>query len=211
MPVDGPLGRYGDDPERRGDRRPDESPDHGRFGGHETGAPLRLAETRSRSEYYEALRAADGYPAAAEDQRDPAPDRDSPERDWPSSGWETPGLADHPDRPLLDSFRVPPERAAHILDGDATGGGHRHGTGRPGKTEFPATWDDKKIIDTVVDVARNPDRVPVHQAWNDRWQARGARSDVDIVVIVERDGTVWSGWPLEGGPGVVRNPKKGTQ
>jgi hypothetical protein len=134
-----------------------------------------------------------------------------PDRDRARSGWKRPGVADHPDRPPPDSFRIPPERAAHILDGDATGGGHRHGTGRPGKTEFPATWDDSKVIDNVVDVARYPDGVPVQQAWNDRWQARGVRSDVDIVVIVERDGRIWSGWPLEGGPGVVRNPKKGTE
>jgi hypothetical protein len=101
-----------------------------------------------------------------------------------------------------------PERAAHILDGDATGGGHRHGTGRPGKTEFPAGWPDQKIIENVVGVARHPDTAPVIQAWNSRWQTRGLRDDVDIVVIVESDGRIWSAWPLEGGPGVVRNPKK---
>lgn len=204
MPIDGPPEPDGDDPEQHGDRRPDESPDHVGSGDYGTGAPMRLAETRNRTEYYDALRAADGYPAA-EDEPEPIPGADVPR-----SGWETPELAGHPDRPPAESFRVPPERAAHILGGDATGGGHRHGTGRAGKTEFPANWDDKKIINNVVDVARNPDEPPVRQEWNKRWQARGIRSDVDIVVIVERDGRIWSGWPLEGGPGVIRNPKKGT-
>jgi hypothetical protein len=138
------------------------------------GAPG-AAETRSRAEYYAALRAAD-------------PDR--------------------PPRP--ESLRLEPDRAAHILDGDDTGGGHRSGTGRPGKTEFPADWNDHKITEHVTDVAKNPDRSPVHQAWNDRWLARGQRDGVDIVVIAQSDGRIWTAWPLEGGAGVVRNPKEVT-
>jgi hypothetical protein len=138
MPIDGPPEPDGDDPERHGDRRPDESPDHVGSGDHGTGAPVQLAETRNRAEYYDALRAADGYPATEDD---PEP---MPGTDVPRPGWETPGLADHPDRPPAESFRVPPERAAHILDGDATGGGHRHGTGRAGKTEFRKTGTTRR-------------------------------------------------------------------
>ena len=33
----------------------------------------------------------------------------------------------------------------HILDGDGTGGGHKAGTGKPGKSEFPKDWSDAKI------------------------------------------------------------------
>ena len=68
------------------------------------------AEMRSRAEYYEELRATDKQMAASDCRSD---------------------------RPPLDSLHVTPERAGHILDGDRWGGGHRHGTGRPGKTEFP--------------------------------------------------------------------------
>jgi hypothetical protein len=64
MPVDGPPEPDGDDPGRHGDRRPDKSPDHGGSGGRGTGVPMRPTETRNRAEYYDALRAADGYPAA---------------------------------------------------------------------------------------------------------------------------------------------------
>jgi len=46
-----------------------------------------------------------------------------------------------------------PERRRHILDGDRTGGGHRAGTGRPGRSEFPTDWSDKKIIHEISDVA----------------------------------------------------------
>jgi Bacterial EndoU nuclease len=202
MPVDGPLGHDGDDAERNGDRQPDKPPGQGGAKGGD--GPVRLAESRDRVAYYEALHAADGRSVSGLDQAEPPRDAKAS-----ASGWDSPELADHPDRPPPDSFRVPPDRAAHILDGDPAGGGHRHGTGRAGKTEFPASWNDQKIIGNVADVARNPDAAPVRQAWNDRWQARGVRDEVDIVVIVERDGTIWSGWPLEGGPGVVRNPKDG--
>lgn len=109
----------------------------------------------------------------------------------------------------LISLRVTPERAGHILDGDASGrGGHRHGVGNPGKTEFPASWDDKKIMDNVHDVARRPDQPPIYQAWNSRWLTRGTRDDVEVVVVVASDGCIWSGWPRPGSPGVVSNPRR---
>ena len=113
----------------------------------------------------------------------------------------------HPDRPPPDSLHVAPERARHILDGDRWGGGHRHGTGRPGKTEFPSGWDDEKIIGHVLDVARAPDDPPVFQA-NRRWRMHGQREDVGINVIVQPDGRIWSAWPDAGSPGVVKNPRE---
>lgn len=144
---------------------------------------------RSRAEYY-AARTADDLAVPADEGR---------------SGWDA---VDTENTPPLDAIRITSERRTHILDGDAFGGGHRHGTGRPGKTEFPATWDDEKIIDTLLDVARRPDRVPQRQDRNGHWVTRGTRDDVDVVAIVAGDGRVWSGWPLPGGPGVVKNPKE---
>ncbi len=43
----------------------------------------------------------------------------------------------------------------HILDGDGPGkgGGHRFGTGKPGKSEFPASWTDEKILSEVSEIA----------------------------------------------------------
>ena len=101
-----------------------------------------------------------------------------------------------------------PERAKHILDGDSHGGGHRHGTGRPGKTEFPANWSDEKITDALVDVARRPDQQPKHQESKNNWVARGTREDVEVVAVIADDGRIWSGWPKAGGPGVVKNPEE---
>ena len=107
-----------------------------------------------------------------------------------------------------DDVRLTPERRAHILDGDETGGGHRHGTGEPGKTEFPAEWDDDRIIDAVLTVARTPDEAPERQDWNERWSVTGTRDGVEVVAIVESDGRVWTAWPGEGSPGVIKNPLK---
>lgn len=104
---------------------------------------------------------------------------------------------------------LPADRRTHILDGDPSdGGGHRPGTGHPDKTEFPAAWSDDRITDAVLSVARNPDQPPERQDWNERWQLGGTRDGVSIVAIVEPDGTICTAWPLDGSPGVVRNPVK---
>lgn len=59
-----------------------------------------------------------------------------------------------------------------------------------------------------MDVAAAPDDPPVWQP-NRRWRAHGVRDDVDVTVIVNHDGRVWTAWP-ESGPGIVRNPPKET-
>jgi hypothetical protein len=140
---------------------------------------------------------ADGKPPEA---GDPRTDR---------SGWDS---VDTADRPAVEEIGVSPERTTHILDGDlvGNGGGHRHGVGKPGKTEFPASWDDERIVDTVVDVARRPDSTPELQHWNDRWVCSGIRHSVEVSVIVLRSGEIWTAWPEEGSPGVIRNPPKET-
>ncbi len=177
---------------------------HRRPGGSAGDAPAARAEPaelRTRAECYEALRAAAGQPVDGRDNQGASADVHQDR-----SGWDT---VDPGKRPPLDALRVTPERSAHILDGDADGrGGHRHGVGNPGKTEFPASWDDKKIMDNVLDVALRPDQPPIYQAWNSRWLARGTRDEVEVVVVVADDGRIWSGWPRRGGPGVVSNPRR---
>jgi len=181
-----------------GEALPERRPDHDRPGADAARARAELTEPRTRAEYYEVLRAADdGSAHDGEIQRPADADR---------SGWDEVEGDDHPP---LDALRVTPERAGHILDGDADGsGGHRHGTGRPGKTEFPASWDDAKVVSHALDVAKHPDQPPVHQHWNDRWLCIGTRDSVEVSVVVLRGGEVWTAWPEEGSPGVVRNPRK---
>jgi hypothetical protein len=182
------------------DARPEQDARTGPAGGDMPARRAEPAETRSREEYYEVLRAADGGPSDKADAADSGDDR---------SGWDS---VDAADRPPVEAIRVTPDRRTHILDGepDSDGGGHRHGTGKEGKTEFPASWDDKKTMDNVLDVARRPDSAPVLQQFNKRWFCSGVREGVEISVIVLRSGDVWTAWPEEGGPGVVRNPKKET-
>jgi Bacterial EndoU nuclease len=165
---------------------------------------IRQAETRDRADCYEALRAADQIRS-----RLAHADRGA-DTGGQSSAWDDMPTADHSSRPAPDSLRLPPERTAHILDGDRWGGGHRHGTGRPEKTEFPADWDDQRIIGQIVDVARFPDARPVLQA-NHRWRVRGERDGVTITLVVHPDGRIWTAWPEEGSPGVIRNPREGQQ
>jgi hypothetical protein len=49
-----------------------------------------------------------------------------------------------------------PQARVHILDGDGPGhGGHRW-PGQPGKTPFPLSWSDNRIMHNVSDIATDP-------------------------------------------------------
>jgi hypothetical protein len=204
------LDSYDDGVDRPGEAKPEQHFRGGRQDADAAAGKTELTEARTRQEYYEALRAADGRPVQANDnQRAPADARTDAPADARTdrSGWDA---IDAEERPPPDAFRVSSERTVHILDGNSTGGGHRHGVGSPEKTEFPAIWDDKKIMGNVLDVARRPDSPPVLQHWNDRWVCSGTRESVEVSVVVLRSGEVWTAWPEEGSPGVHRNPRKET-
>ena len=190
------------------DAGPERHPQHRGSGGDAGATRAAQVEPRSRAECYEALRAADGGPAPTDEnqrQEDPGTDH-RPDPQPERSGWSR---VEAEDRPPPDAIRASPERASHILDGDEYGGGHRHGTGKPGKTEFPASWDDKKVVAAALDIARKPDQPPVHQDRNNRWLCSGTCDGVEVSVIVLPGGEVWTAWPQEGSPGVIRNPRKG--
>jgi hypothetical protein len=172
--------------------RPEREVPTGRPGSDVPAVRSEPVEPRSHEEYYEALRvASDGDNGAADADR---------------SGWDS---VDAEDRPKAEDIHASPERTTHILDGEpGGGGGHRHGVGKPGKTEFPASWDDEKIIGHVLEVVRRPDSAPVLQHRNNRWICSGTRDGVEVTAIVLRSGEIWTAWPEEGGPGVRRNPKK---
>jgi hypothetical protein len=87
-------------------------------------------------------------------------------------------------------------RRAHILDGDGSGGGHRAGTGRPGKTEFPKTWTDDQIIGAIESVANDSGAFRTTQP-NGRTVCDGLYEGQAVRVIVERDGiSVVTGFPI---------------
>lgn len=92
-------------------------------------------------------------------------------------------------------------------DGAGTpGGGHRHGTGRPGKTEFPQTWPDDKILAAIQDAAGHPADAD-WQEFNSRWRVSAEREHVRVTVVVLPDGSIWAAWPEPGGAGVTQNPR----
>ena len=85
--------------------------------------------------------------------------------------------------------RISRERQRHILDGDATGGGHGPGRGIPGKSEFPSRWSDRQVINYISDIIKDPRSRWTQQPGKPvRWRIEGTRNGVDIRVIVEPQG-----------------------
>jgi hypothetical protein len=102
-------------------------------------------------------------------------------------------------------IRVSRARRKHILDGDATGGGHGPGRGKAGKSEFPPTLTDQEIIDGVESIANDPNNYPggVIPSGGKPIRLTGSIKGVRAVVIADpaRD-DVKSAWP----DGIAPNP-----
>ncbi len=95
-------------------------------------------------------------------------------------------------------FVITEKRRKHILYGDETGGGHKMGMGRPGKTKFPAGWDDDKIIDAILQVA-NDAKLPMRQSGK-YWLKADVVEGVAIRAVLDRDkGEVVTGYPIKRG------------
>lgn len=94
-------------------------------------------------------------------------------------------------------------RAQHILYGDASGGGHKFGVGKPCKSEFPSDWSDEKILSTVKRIAAN-DNLPWRQEDNGYYVSEYSTEDgtrVRVVLDSERAHVI-TGYPTNG----QRNP-----
>lgn len=141
----------------------------------------------------------DGVEPIDTDDSDDLPNQSTEATAWDHVVGDAPSPADvH--TPDLDQI--------HILDGEGNGkGGHVAGTGNPGKTEFPESWDDDQIINNVEDVAKNPDRPPtLEQSGN--YKVNGTRDGVEIEGYVTPKGQVQTGYPLRG-DGVMKNDESG--
>ncbi len=82
-----------------------------------------------------------------------------------------------------NQITLTPERAQHILYGDATGGGHIYGANKPCKSEFPQDWDADEIIDTVTHIAAN-DNLPWQQESNGYYTAETTHENVKVRVVL---------------------------
>ena len=93
----------------------------------------------------------------------------------------------------------------HILEGDATGGGHGPGRGLPGRSEFPRHWTGEEVIAYIESVANDSDSGRPVQS-NGRIAIDGTRKGVEIRVIVEPTpagaGRIITGFPTN----LPRNP-----
>lgn len=109
------------------------------------------------------------------------------------------------DDPANDASILDGKANTHILDGDGpTSGGHRFGTGTPGKSEFPQSWSDQKIVRVISDIATDP---------SVKWSmpdARGyisttvTKEGVDVKVVYDsRNNRVVTGYPTN----LPKNPK----
>ncbi len=106
----------------------------------------------------------------------------------------------------IDSVSIPEDRARHILDGESRSGGHRFGTGTPGKTEFPASWSDDDILDAIRQVAGAGAVIgPAHREGD--LLISGEVNGVTIRVVVQPNGEVRTGYPVSGN-GVIENPRR---
>jgi Bacterial EndoU nuclease len=112
------------------------------------------------------------------------------------------GLRGHHSLPC-EQATVSPRRRSHILDGDASGGGHRPGRGIPNKSEFPSDWSDDRIIGMIEDIANDPASTRRREP-DGRTVATGRRQGVEIRVVIDRDGrSIVTGYPTN----TPRNPR----
>jgi RHS repeat-associated protein len=86
------------------------------------------------------------------------------------------------------------ERRNHILNGDATGGGHRSGTGIPGKSEFPSSWSDDKIMHNISDIATDPNAKRTYGRGG-KTTIEAVRDGVSIKVVLDNKGNILTGYP----------------
>lgn len=104
----------------------------------------------------------------------------------------------HPPAPGYEPITA--QNWQHILTGDQKGGGHRYGAGRPNKTEFPKSWNDEKIYDTVTEILNQHE--PVKQTKSSR-EFTALIDGINVHIYAKRDGEnyfVRSVYPLHKGP-----------
>jgi len=102
-------------------------------------------------------------------------------------------------------IKVSSARRTHILDGDATGGGHGPGRKISGKSDFPATLTDDEIIAGIEIIANDSAKYPggMIPTSPGRYRLSGTIKGVKTTAIVDpAAGDVISAWP----EGVIRNP-----
>jgi len=93
-------------------------------------------------------------------------------------------------------------RTEHILQGDATGGGHLW-PGAAGKSAFPESWSSTRIMNTISDIATDPAAWQNAVTQGGRTVLTGSVDGVDVRVVVDtQTGEIITGYPTN----LPRNP-----
>jgi Bacterial EndoU nuclease len=115
---------------------------------------------------------------------------------------ETQTPKDAPTAPANSDPALSEQRAAHILTGDQTGGGHLFGAAKPCKSEFPSSWDEGKILSAVKEIAAN-DNLPWEKQSNGYYVAESRKDGVRVRVVLNQNRTqIITGYPTN----MPRNP-----
>lgn len=103
-----------------------------------------------------------------------------------------------------NSIRLSQNRIKHILYGDQSGGGHKHGQNKPCKSEFPADWNDEKIIATINEIATD-ENTDWKQQENGYLVSDTTVENLKIRVVIDMDKPeIITAYPTN----VPRNPCK---
>ncbi|HYD19493.1 MAG TPA: EndoU domain-containing protein [Patescibacteria group bacterium] len=92
----------------------------------------------------------------------------------------------NPLKPMESKFhpQLSEARRQHILHGDATGGGHLHGVGHACKSEFPADWNEERVVETVTRLAAN-DNLGWKQQRNGNYVAEADEGTVRVRIVLD--------------------------
>jgi filamentous hemagglutinin len=102
----------------------------------------------------------------------------------------------------VQTYVISERATAHILYGDNRGGGHKHGVGQPCKSEFPASWNEDKIIGTIQSIAAN-DNLKWRRQDNGYWVTERNIDGIRIRVVQNKArNDVITAYPVN----VERNP-----
>jgi Bacterial EndoU nuclease len=94
-------------------------------------------------------------------------------------------------------------RTQHILEGDGPGSGGHLWPGAAGKTPFPASWSSTQIMNTISDVATDPEAWQNALTQGSRTVLSGSVDGVDVQVVVNSEtGKIITGFPTN----LPRNP-----
>ncbi len=106
---------------------------------------------------------------------------------------------------IRGKVKIDSKAKKHILEGDKTGGGHRFGTRKPRKSEFPKSWSDNKILTEIENIVNDNKNSWSKSNKSNHYVTTTKKIDgVDIKVVFDKKNErIVSAYPIN----TPRNPK----